>query len=196
MATNLNIFGVSSEDLVSVNKIDGLATSGLAGVSNSLAYRIHEIEAHLHSSASWFGAAGTPSATHFADRIGTSGMSIFRLDSGNQDWGTWVQLFGSEDTPARGSMAYFDTHEMVITANERAGVYFIQFGHGASGEAALTAGSYTEVALDLTDKAGGAIVRLQTGHAPAGSLLWARCMTPAFDTGTLDFYIGIHEYVG
>ena len=196
MTINSNIFGVSSEDIVAVNKIDGVATLGLAGVSNSLAYRVHEIEGHFHSSASWFGAAATPSATHLADRIGTSGMTHFELDSGNQAWGNWVQIFGSDDTPARTGMAYFDPHEMVVSASERAGIYFIQFGRGASGEAALTAGSYTEVALDLTDKAGGSIISLQTGRAPAGSLIWARCMTPAFDTGTIDFYLGIHEYVG
>jgi len=65
----------ASLDLVntSTDKIDGAATDGLAGTSNSLAYRVHEIEQHFHSSASWFEAAGTPTATHFADRIGTTG---------------------------------------------------------------------------------------------------------------------------
>jgi len=179
-----------------VNKIDAVATLGLAGVANSLAYKVHEIEMHFHSSASWFGGAGTPSATHLADRIGTSGMTHFRLDSGNQTWGSWVQIFGADDTPARAGMAYFDPHEMVAIAAERAGTYFVQFGRGASGAAALSAGMYTELALDMTDKAGGAIISLQTGRAPVGSLIWARCMTPAFDTGTIDFYIGIHEYVG
>jgi hypothetical protein len=50
--------------------------------------------------------------------------------------------------------------------------------------------------LDLTNKAGGAIIPVQTGRAPAGSKLWARCMCPGLDTATVDFYIGIHEYEG
>jgi len=40
------------------------------------------------------------------------------------------------------------------------------------------------------------ITKVQTGRAPAGSKLWARCMCPGQNTGTLDFYLGIHEYVG
>ena len=34
------------------------------------------------------------------------------------------------------------------------------------------------------------------GRAPAGSLLWARCIAVGQNTGTLDFYLGLHEYVG
>ena len=32
-----------------IAKIDNLSTDGLGGINNSLAYRIHEIENHLHS---------------------------------------------------------------------------------------------------------------------------------------------------
>ena len=39
-------------------KIDSLATDGLAGVSNSLAYRVHEIEKHFHSEEHWYGDDG------------------------------------------------------------------------------------------------------------------------------------------
>jgi hypothetical protein len=91
---------------------------------------------------------------------------------------------------------YFDPHELVITAAERTAAYYIQIGRGASGAAALSAGTYTELALDLTDRGGGAIVNVQTGRAPAGSKLWARCMCPGQNTGTLDFLMGIHEYEG
>ena len=179
--------------------IDGVATLGLAGTVNSLAYRVHEIERHFHSSASWFEAAGTPSATHFADRIGTvGGAGAFQLDAGNNTWGSWVQLLGSDDTPARDSQVYFDPHEIVITATERAGTYFIQMARGESGAAALVAGTYTEVVYEsdaVGVKAKG-ITQIQTGRAPAGSRLWARCMCPGEDTATIDFYLGIHEYQG
>ena len=103
------------------DKIDKLATDGLAGTSNSLAYRVMEIEKHLHSSGSWFGLAGTPTATYKACRIGESDCSgPFQMDGGDSSvtptWGAWIQVFGADDTPARTSQAYFDPHEIVITS--------------------------------------------------------------------------------
>lgn len=185
--------GVNSNE-----KIDSQATLGLLGAVDSVSYRIHEIERHLHSSGSWFQKAGTPSATHIADRIGVAGGDgPFRIDAGNDTWGDWLQILGSGDTPARGaSQVYFDPHELVISDAERGATYFIQFGRGATGAAALEAGTYTELVLDTTTRAGGNIVGIQTGRAPAGSLLWARCMSPENDTSWIDFYLGLHEYQG
>lgn len=37
---------------------------------------------------------------------------------------------------------------------------------------------------------------VQTGRAPAGSLIWMRCMAPGQNTAWMRFYIGIHEYEG
>lgn len=191
-------FTYISPEVGELDKIDDVATDGLSGTANSLSYRLAVIERHLHSSGRWFGAAVTPTATHFADRIGVAAEKpvAFVVDSGNKTWGDWVQLLGSTDTPTITGKTHFDPHEFVISAAERAGVYFIQIGRGASGAAALSAGTYTELVLDATDKAGGAIVNCQTGRAPAGSLIWCRVMTPAFDTGTLSFYLGLHEYEG
>jgi len=181
-------------------KIDNKATLGLLGVTDSLAYRVHEIERHLHSSGSWFGAAVTPTATHFADRVGTC-TAPFQLDGGDSSvtptWGAWVQILGSDDTPARASQTHFDPHEILISAAQEEVVYILQFGRGASGAAALAAGTYTElvVGVDATKKFKD-ITRIQTGRATAGSLLWARCLAMGTNTGTIDFYLGIHEYQG
>lgn len=178
------------------DEIDGAAVAGLAGVTNSLAYRVHEIERHLHSGARWFGAAVSPNGeTHVADRLGV-GVNAFQIDAGNNTWGTWVQVLGSGDTPADAGKVYFDPHLIIVSASERAAVYFVQFTRGASGEAGLAAGTYTELALDLTSKAGGTIIPVQTGRAPAGALLWARCLCPGQNTGTMNFFLGIHEYEG
>ena len=178
-----------------LEKIDSVAVSGLDGTYNILAYKVHEIERHLHSGARWFEKAATPTATHIADRIGL-GAGHFEIDAGNDAWGDWAQILGSGDTPVSTGMAYFDPHLMVIAAAERTAIYFVQIGRGASGAAALTAGTYTELVFDTTSKAGGTEVPVQTGRAPAGSLLWARCMCPSQDTATFDFYFGIHEYEG
>lgn len=39
----------------SCNKIDSLAVNGLLGTRNRLAYKVHEIEKHLHGREYWFG---------------------------------------------------------------------------------------------------------------------------------------------
>ena len=62
----------------------------------------------------------------------------------------------------------------------------------------LAAGTYTELVFEsdsVGQKAAG-ITEVQTGRAPVGSKLWARCMYPGQNTATIDFYIGIHEYAG
>lgn len=177
-------------------KIDNTATNGLLGVPDSLAYRVHEIERHLHSSASWFGLAVTASGeTHVADRIG-AGVNPFRIDAGNDTWGAWVQILGSSDTPARAAQLYFDPHLMIVKDTESAAVYFIQIARGTSGDAALAAGMYTELVYSATVQKETGIIDVQTGRAPAGSKLWARCLAVGQNTAWLDFYIGIHEYQG
>jgi len=182
-------------------KIDSAATDGLSGTSNSLAYRENEIERHLHSAGSWFGVAAVPTATHKADRIGP-GISAFQLDAGNETWGDWVQVFGADDTPTTdrhgGASAYFDPHIILITDAEAAVPYFIQFSRGATGAAGLAAGTYTELAIgiDVANRPFSTETKVQTGRAPSGALLWARCLAVGQNTATLDFYIGIHEYEG
>lgn len=175
---------------------DSPETLGLTGTHDSLAYRVAEIERHLHSGASWFEAAASASGeTHVADRIG-SGNGVFVIDAGDDTWGAWVQVLGSSDTPARTGMTYFDPHLMTVATNERTATYFVQFARGTSGDAGYAAGTYTELVLDFSDTKSGVAISIQTGRAPAGSKLWARCMCPGQNTGTLGFYMGIHEYEG
>ena len=177
-------------------KVDSAAVDGLTGVSNSLAYRVHEIERHLHSGARWFEAAAVPDGeVHVADRIG-DGAGAFQIDAGNDDWGTWVQVLGSSDTPAVTGKTHFDPYQFIVEDTEVAATYFIQIGRGASGAAALTAGTYTEFIYAASVQKEAGIIPMQTGRAPVASKVWARCMCPGQNTATLDFYFGIHEYEG
>lgn len=176
-------------------KVDELATDGLTGVVDSLAYRVHEIERHLHSGGRWFELAAAATATHKADRIG-SGAGAFQIDAGNDDWGSWVQILGSDDTPVKSGRVYFDPHQVIIENTERAATYFIQIGRGATGADSLTNDTYAETIYSATVQKDTGVIMMQTGRAPAGSLLWARCKCPGQATATLDFYFGIHEYEG
>ena len=179
------------------DKIDGAATDGLTGVSNSTAYRIHEAERHFHSFERWFELAAVPAAeTHRADRIG-GGNGPFVIDAGNDDWGAWVQILGSADTPAEAGMVKFDLHRIEISATERNFTYFIQIGIGASGAAALSAETFTEAVFQpASNQVDSGPVVIQTRRADAGTKAWARCMCPGQNTATMSLYFGIHEYQG
>lgn len=187
---------ISSGTVDEIEKIDSSASGGLTGTSDSLAYRVHEIERHLHSGGRWFEKATTPSGeAHVADRIG-DGAGSFQIDADNDDWGEWVQIFGSSDTPTVSGKTHFDPHEILIESTERIATYFIQFTRGDSGDAGLAAGTYTELVIGSDTNRFKGITRVQTGRAPAGSKIWARCKCPGENTATLNFYIGIHEYEG
>ena len=130
-----------------IEKIDQLACNGLLGASSSLAYRIHEIERHLHSNERWFGAAVVPvGTTHVADRLGV-GVVSFQIDAGNNDWGAWIQVLGSNDTPAEAGNVYMDAHRLLVTNTERNATYFVQFSAGVTGAAGLAALTPTSPSL-------------------------------------------------
>ena len=179
-------------------KIDDEATDGLLGEVDSLAYRVAEIERHHHNWERWFEAAATPSGeTHVADRMGEGGGS-FQVDAGNDDWGAWVQILGSDDTPVVEGNAFVDAHRVAFTAQERNNqVYFLQFALGVSGAAALAAGTYSEFVLRTGS--GASVVEpvaMLTRRFASSTKLWARTKAPGANTGTIDFCIGVHEYEG
>ena len=189
--------GATNQTNGPIAKIDSVATDGLSGTHNSLAYRVHEIERHVHSYERWFETADTPSGeTHVADSVG-SGGGAFQIDAGNDDWGSWVQILGSSDTPAIAGSAYFDLHKIVVEATERNETYFIQIASGTSGATALAAGDYTETVMHpLTNQVDSSPIVVQDRRQAAGTKVWARCICPGQDTATLDFYFGLHEYEG
>lgn len=107
-----------------------------------------------------------------------------------------MQVLGSDDTPAVVGKTHFDPHQVIVEDVEAAATYFVQMGRGDSGAAALAAGTYTEFVYAAANNKSTEIVLVQTGRAPAGSKLWARCKAPGQNTAWMDFYIGIHEYEG
>lgn len=179
-------------------QVDELATKGLSGASDALSYRVHEGERHVHSFERWFGAAAAPSApTHVADRVGDT-STAFQADAGNDTWGSWLQVLGSADTPAITGMVNFDPHRAMITAVERANaVHFVQVAAGASGAAGLAAGTYTEFVFKPTGASSQETpITLQSRRVAAGTLAWVRVWAVGQNTGTVDFFFGIHEYEG
>ena len=174
--------------------LEEVATTGLLGVNNSIAYKVHEIERHLHGWDRRYGVAVTPSATHKMDSISVgNGVVPFRIDAGTSDWGEFVQVIGSADTTLK-----FDFHSFAVVAAEGANkTWFIQLGFGATGADMLTDGTYSELVFTPQSVNGRpASLPSMSRRAAAGSLGWARCLCRDTDTHWLDFYIGMHFYEG
>lgn len=173
-------------------------TDGLSGVDDSLSYRIAEVDRHIHGWERWFGLSGSPSGeTHRAQRIGTT-VAPFVIDGGNTTWGDWVQVLGSSDTPAVAGQVKFDLHRITVTAIERAAsIHLMQFAFGATAADALTANAFTEFVFQPQVVQGRvAPLDMISRRQTAGTKAWARVLVVGQDTGTVSFFIGLHEYEG
>ncbi|MCP4584578.1 hypothetical protein, partial [Pseudoalteromonas sp.] len=74
------------------DKIDKIATDGLLGGNNSLAYRTHELEKHFHSEEHWYGNDG--------DSTGSTANNLtpWNLVAGSSEaYGTEVLLLAAND---------------------------------------------------------------------------------------------------
>ena len=179
-------------------KIDSAPVDGLLGVEDSLAYEVNEIERHIHNWERWMAAAAVASGeVHVADSI-SDNQTAFVADGGNDTWGSWLQVLGSSDTPVITAMPKFDLHRLLVSAHEHNNnLYLIQIAFGASGAAALAAGTCTEIAI-LTGGGNTEVgpVEVLDRRQDAGTKTWVRVWAVGQNTGTLGFLIGLHEYVG
>jgi len=172
--------------------------------AETIRHQTYEIETHLHSGERWMGAAASSSGTtHIADQVGAGAAgaeaAAFSVDAGNDDWGTWTQIIGSTDTPVDSGNLYFDFHEILITATERnSAIYLVQVVVSAAAPADDPLdGTYTEFMFISTGASPLALappVVIQEKRAAAGSNVWMRTRVPNQDTGTMGFYVGLHEY--
>jgi hypothetical protein len=195
---------IQESQIGTLTNTGGTATLGalIGDLANEPLYnRLYELERHFHNYERWFGLAITPSATHKADRIGKTesggAEAPFQIDAGNDDWGAWVQLLGEDDTPAVAGNVKWDIHRLMIVDSERdTATYFVQVGFGASGVAALAANTYTEVVYRAIASGNEETpIELMTRRQANDTLCWARCFCIGQNTGTLDFYVGLHEYL-
>ncbi len=186
---------VGQESVEYTEKIDNKITDGLSGVSNSLAYRVHEIEKHFHNNERWLGLAAVPAGeTHRAD---IDSITAFQMDAGNDTWGTWLQVIGSSDTPVIAGMAKFDLHRILMSDVEnKKRITRIQIAVGSSGAAGLAAGDYTEIIATPDNDAKQDPYSIMMPRYSAGEKVWIRCWVKATNTSKIDFFIGLHEYPG
>lgn len=176
------------------HKIDDLATAGLEGVSNSLAYRVHEIEKHLHSRGRFWGAVATPDETNAID---ANVNRPFVAVSGDNTWGTAIPICGTADDPTPG-LAKFDPHLVFVVDTDHVTPYRLRFIYGTgTSAAAISAGQWSEIMFMAT--AGpfnsGLPTVMQMPRVDVGSKLWSSLWS-ATNLSAASFFWSCHPYVG
>ena len=200
------------------DKIDNAETDGLLGIHDSLAYRVQEIEDHIHCWERWIGPAASASSTnHVADAIGGAhqsgldplGVTVgtvvtsFQFTSGTtKQWGSPIQIWGATDSALilpSGYQAKYDLHHIRFTAAQTdKHEWALCIGCGATMAAAVSAGRYTTKPFFVENASKTvADVSLWMKRCSAGELLWGQLMHITDDDAeTLDCQFGIHGYPG
>lgn len=182
-------------DVISkLNKIDQMATDGVMGAPGSLAYRITKVSHHVANWERWMGV----------DTLTTEGIAStdsilpFVLVSGHDNYGDWTLILGSKDTPVQGPVyeKFSVNRILVVDADEYEAVTRLQIACGTSGEAALAAGTYTDLVLMPLADSGQNPCLVMTEHTAAGTRCWARCWVAGEDTKRVGLLYSILEYEG
>ena len=191
-----SIVNVNIRDVVG-NKNDTVSGNSLVSLAKYILKESIEIEKHLHGNEKWFGLASTPSGeTHRADRM-AGGINPFTLTAGNNTWGNWVQILGSDDTPVESGKTKFDPHRFLVTSTNSTNPYNIQLVYGESADIAakIAAEDMTEFPyIAATNNNDSGISQDMAERYSAGEKLWARCVCIEGNGSTINFYYGIHEY--
>ena len=182
-------------------KIDAKAVDGATGVYNSLAYRVDEIEHHVHSRERWLGISGDQSGNNWA----ADNLNPFVAISGANDYGgdadDEAKVLGTDDTPIIAGSLKYDLHRLLVLDVDHDTVYKLRivYGTGTMGDA-ITAGQYSEVVVlfDSTNPtvSAGSPVDLQMARLDVGTdKVWIQAWN-ASNNSNIDFLVGIHEYDG
>jgi len=157
---------------------------------------VEEVDRHNHHFEKWFEIASVAvGETHIADRIG-SGGGAFQIDAGNNTWGAWVQILGSDDTPTENNKTKFDLRELQITAAERTALYYLQFSFGNTAESGVNLGKVAETPFQPQSAAiKENYIEIKSEQMDVKQKIWARCKCPGQNTATINFLFGIHEYL-
>lgn len=179
--------------------VDGEVTLGLLGTHNSLAYRVQEIERHLHNVERWRGKLAVQTATDWA----ADNLLPFRAISGTNAYGADANdealVLGTDDTPIITGSAYFDLHQVLVLAASSQTAYKLRVIYGTGTmAAAIAAFQFTEIMFIMdtsVQQQPHGPVPIMMPRAAVGTKIWAQAWN-ATNNATIDFVVGLHEYEG
>lgn len=177
------------------DKIDNAAVDGLAGVSNSLSYKVHEIEKHFHNRFHYWGATGAPTETN---AIAATVTVPFVAVSGANTWGVAIPILGTDDIPAEAGDVKVDAQTILVIDTDHATPYRIRiiYGNGTSADA-IAAGQWSETMFITATGpfSSGVPVVIGMPRVTVGWKLWVQVWNNT-NGSNVDFYWGCHGYSG
>lgn len=197
--------GVLSRDVIG-NKSDAASDTtdeaSLVALARYNRKEIVEVEHHLHNYERWMGALSSPTGeTDIASNDFTAaGYGVFAVSTGASayQYGSWVQILGSNDTPVIPGMAKFDLHRIEpdggSTSNSVDFRIQIAFGGDTDGSSALATGDYTEFPYWENTQTQQQPIAIMTKRWAAGTKVWARAASVQSGPNTFSFWYGMHEY--
>lgn len=153
------------------------------------------VEVHLHSPERWMGVSANQSGDDWGLQ---EGLAPFRAISGNGAYGSDLddeaKVMGVDDTPYIALSTKFDVHRISVTAASVATDYVLRvvWGTGTMADA-VAAGQYSNFMIQEAKK--GVPVSLQMPRLDSGvDKVWVQAKNATNDA-TIDFFVGVHEYV-
>ena len=153
-----------------------------------------DVEHHLHNRERWCGISADQGGEDWALE---AGLTVFRATSGLGVFGAGAtdaaKIISTDDTPFIAGMTRFDVHRVKVHAASNANPYVLRFVWDATdmatGEAA---GRYSDVMI--SDARKGGPVDIIMPRLTLTDKVWCRAKNGT-DDATIDFFIGLHEYV-
>jgi len=147
-----------------------------------------EIEKHLHNNEIWFGSGATADS-----------LTPYTIISGNNLFGTEVELLAPGDTPFVTGMTRFDPHRILPERIDTSSLYLVRLIWDAVSVAAgETARRYTTFPVFPTgvgSNVDGTVAEVIAKRMKSGvDYLWAKCKNVT-NLAEIDILIGIHEYL-
>jgi len=165
--------------------------SSLYAVTRKGAKEAWEVEHHFHTCERFLGLAGAAEAyAPYAIPVGDAGV-----------FGAWTEVLDAADTPIIAGSSHYDPHTLLITNTPLDNkIVILQLAWGAVAATAYSNDDYAETMFIPEKGSGGAVnvtpVDIRAKRLPTDTLLWARAKQDTADAtdGTVDFFLGIHEY--
>ena len=184
--------------------------ASLVALARMAAKEAWEVEHHFHSGNFGFGiAAAADGEIHVADRtsVGAAGAEAgpFVLDAGNDDWGSWIQVVGSADTPVSEltTATHYDMNEITVVATEHDDQRYMYqavvqedapVDDPQDGDYA-TEGEFFIHAAAIQGDPVLPTIEFRSHRRPVTTKMWMRLRAPNQNTSTASFYLYGHFYV-
>ena len=163
--------------------------SGIGGSLDARILRIvEETERHHHNNEIWFGGSATEDS-----------LSPYTLISGNNLFGTAVELLAPSDTPFVTGKTRFDPHRVMPIRIDTATLYLIRLiwddVSAVAGESARQYTTFPVFPTGVGANIDGSITDVLARRAYSGTdYLWAKCKNVT-NLAEVDIIIGLHEYL-